>query len=112
MEARWTAEGRGDVASVSLLPRGRPWYSPAPESRLRLIVVFSVLILAIACFNVSTLIGTTVQTRQKELAIRASLGAGRLGSCDSSWPSTWFSRRSVAWPVDSSAPGWRVVSRR
>ena len=45
---------------------------------MRLIVVFSVLILAIACLNVSTLIGTTVQTRQKELAIRASLGAGRL----------------------------------
>ncbi len=78
MEARWKAEGRGDVASVRLLPRGRPWYSPAPEGRLRLIVLFSVLILAIACLNVSTLIGTTVQTRQKELAIRASLGAGRL----------------------------------
>ena len=37
LEARWKAEGRDDVAVVSLLPRGRPWYSPAPESRLRLI---------------------------------------------------------------------------
>ena len=78
MEARWTAEGRGDVASVSLLPRGRSWYiasarepvaahrssSRSSSSRSR-------------ASNVSTLIGTTVQTRQKELAIRASLGAGR-----------------------------------
>ena len=78
MDARWKADGRDDVAAVRLIPRGRQWYSPAPESRLRLIVVFSVVILAIACLNVSTLIGTTVQARQKELAIRASLGAGRL----------------------------------
>lgn len=78
LNARWQAEGRDDVADVRLIPRGKQWYSPAPESRLRLIAVFSLLILAIACLNVSTLIGSTVHARQKELAIRASLGAGRV----------------------------------
>ena len=78
LNARWKADGRDDVAVVRLIPRGRQWYTPAPESRLRLIGVFSLLTLAIACLNVSTLIGTTVQARQKELAIRSSLGAGRL----------------------------------
>ena len=78
LNARWKTDGRDDVAVVRLIPRGRQWYTPAPESRLRLIGVFSLLILAIACLNVSTLIGTTVQARQKELAIRSSLGAGRL----------------------------------
>jgi predicted permease len=63
---------------VRPIPRGRQWHTPAPESRLRLIGLFSVLILAIGCLNVSTLLGTTVQARQKELAIRSSLGAGRL----------------------------------
>ena len=61
-----------------MIPRGRPWYTPAPENRLRLIGLFSILILIIACLNVSTLLGTTVHARQKELAIRSSLGAGRL----------------------------------
>jgi putative ABC transport system permease protein len=78
LNARWKADGRDDIAVVRLTPRGRQWYTPAPESRLRLIGVFSLLTLAIACLNVSTLIGTTVQARQKELAIRSSLGAGRL----------------------------------
>jgi ABC-type antimicrobial peptide transport system permease subunit len=78
LNARWRAEGRDDVAAVRLIPRGHEWFTPAPETRLRLIAIFSLLILAIACLNVSTLIGTTVQARQKELAIRASLGAGRV----------------------------------
>jgi predicted permease len=78
LDSRWKAERRDDVAVVQPIPRGHQWYAPAPESRLRLIVLFSVLILAIGCLNVSTLLGTTVQARQKELAIRSSLGAGRL----------------------------------
>jgi predicted permease len=78
LDSRWKAERRDDVADVRLIPRGHQWYTPAPESRLRLIGLFSVLILAIGCLNVSTLLGTTIQARQKELAIRSSLGAGRV----------------------------------
>ncbi len=78
LNSRWKAERRDDVAVVRSIPRGHQWYTPAPESRLRLIGLFSVLILAIGCLNVSTLLGTTIQARQKELAIRSSLGAGRL----------------------------------
>ena len=78
LDSRWKAERRDDVAVVQPIPRGHQWYTPAPESRLRLIGLFSVLILAIGCLNVSTLLGTTIQARHKELAIRSSLGAGRL----------------------------------
>ena len=78
LDAIWKADRRGEGAVVSLIPRGRQWYTPAPESRLRLIGLFSMLILIIGCLNVSTLLGTTVHARQKELAIRSSLGAGRL----------------------------------
>ena len=78
IDGRWKADRNGDTAVIRLIPRGLRWYSPAPESRLRLIALFSVLILSIACLNVSTLLGTAVHARQKELAIRASLGAGRL----------------------------------
>ena len=39
---------------------------------------FVVLILIIGCLNVSTLLAAGVQSRRKELAIRAALGAGRL----------------------------------
>ena len=77
LDSRWRAEGRDDASDVRLMPRGNEWYAPAPESRLRLIALFTILILAIACLNVSTLFSTTVHARQKELAIRASLGAGR-----------------------------------
>jgi putative ABC transport system permease protein len=78
IDGRWKMDRSGDTAVIRLIPRGLRWYSPAPESRLRLIGLFSVLILSIACLNVSTLLGTAVHARQKELAIRASLGAGRL----------------------------------
>ena len=78
LDSRWKAERRDDVAVVQPIPRGHQWYRRAPESRLRLIGLFSVLILVIGCLNVSTLLGTTIQARQKELAIRSSLGAGRL----------------------------------
>ena len=78
IDGRWKVDRSGDTAVIRLIPRGLRWYSPAPEGRLRLIALFSVLILSIACLNVSTLLGTAVHARQKELAIRASLGAGRL----------------------------------
>ena len=47
LDGRWKADGRDDIAVVRLIPRGRQWYTPAPESRLRLIGLFSVLTLAI-----------------------------------------------------------------
>lgn len=77
LDSRWRAEGRDDASEVRSIPRGHQWHAPAPESRLQLIALFTVLILAIACLNVSTLFSATVHERQKELAIRASLGAGR-----------------------------------
>ena len=77
LDSRWRAEGRDDVSVVRQIPHGQVWYAPAPESRLQIIALFTILILAIACLNVSTLFSTTVHERQKELAIRASLGAGR-----------------------------------
>src|SRR4029450_7223012 len=67
LDSRWRAEGRDDASDVQLIPRGYEWYTPAPESRLRLIALFTILILAIACLNVSTLFSTTVHERQKEL---------------------------------------------
>lgn len=75
---RWHAVGRREEAVLQLIPRGHTWYAPAPDTRLRVVILFVILILVIACLNVSTLLGATVHERRKELAIRASLGAGRL----------------------------------
>jgi predicted permease len=78
LAGRWRAAGIFGNPDVRLIPRGPHWYSPEPESRLEILGVFVALILLIACLNVSTLFASGVQARQKELAIRAALGAGRL----------------------------------
>jgi hypothetical protein len=79
LAARWRALGTRDDAVIERIPRGHTWNTrTSVQSRLRLVSFFVVLILVIGCLNVSTLLGAAVHERQKELAIRASLGAGRL----------------------------------
>jgi predicted permease len=78
LTTRWQAIGRLDEAILTPIPRGRSWYSPQPDARLRLVALFVLLILVIGCLNVSTLLGAGVHQRSRELAIRASLGAGRI----------------------------------
>jgi putative ABC transport system permease protein len=78
LTARWQASGVRDEAVLTLIPRGPEDGWSEPDSRLQLFSLFVALILIIACLNVSTLLGAGVHERQKELAIRSSLGAGRL----------------------------------
>jgi putative ABC transport system permease protein len=83
MAARWRAAGTRDEPVVQLIPRGHDgeWSfrdPPAADTRLKLVSLFVVLILVVGCLNVSILLGAQVHDRQRELAIRASLGAGRL----------------------------------
>jgi predicted permease len=78
LAGRWQALGQRYAPVLQRIPRGHTWWSPGPDTRLRVVGLFVILILVIACLNVSTLLGATVHERQKELAIRASLGAGRL----------------------------------
>jgi ABC-type lipoprotein release transport system permease subunit len=79
LTARWRALGTRDEAVVELIPRGYTTNTAtSTRTRLRLVSVFVGLILVIGCLNVTTLLGAGVHERQKELAIRASLGAGRL----------------------------------
>jgi predicted permease len=78
LAARWRAAGPRDEPVVQLIPRGHEWYGSIDDARLKLVSIFVVLILVVGCINVSILLGTQVHDRQRELAIRASLGAGRL----------------------------------
>ena len=79
LAARWRAVGNHEEPVVRLIPRGHEWYaSQTSEERLKLVSLFVVLILLVGCLNVSILIGAQVHDRYRELAIRASLGAGRL----------------------------------
>lgn len=78
MKARWRLLRGRDEPIVQAIPRGHEWHLPARVSQLRLIGLFVVLILVIGGLNVSILLGAAVHERRKELAIRASLGAGRL----------------------------------
>lgn len=78
LTARWRASGSRDEAVLTLIPRGPEDGWRQPDFRPRLFSLFVALILIIACLNVATLLGASVHERQKELAIRSSLGAGRL----------------------------------
>ncbi len=77
LAARWRTVGRRDEPIVQFIPRGHQWYGSIDDARLKLLSLFVVLILLVGCLNVSILLGAQVHDRQRELAIRASLGAGR-----------------------------------
>jgi predicted permease len=78
LTARWQAAPQRGEAELQLIPRGKGSWGFGRDQRLRLLVVLVVLMLAIACLNVATLLAAGIHERQKELAIRASLGAGRV----------------------------------
>ena len=111
IDGRWKADRRGDTAVIRLIPRGLRWVLPAPESRLRLIGLFSVLILAIACLNVSTPARPCTHGR-KSSPSEPRLARGDCDCCGSCSPSTCCSPHSAASQADCSGPGWREGSLR
>jgi predicted permease len=78
LSARWRPTRKDVEVVLTPIPRGLTSWGPARDVRLRILGLFVVLMLAIACLNVATLLAAGVHERQKELAIRASLGAGRI----------------------------------
>ena len=77
LAARWRPTRKDAQVVLTPIPRGHTTWGPARDVRLRILGGFVVLMLGIACLNVATLLAAGVHERQKELAIRASLGAGR-----------------------------------
>jgi putative ABC transport system permease protein len=78
LASRWQAYPQRSEPVLKLIPRGKVTWGVGRDVRLRVLSIFVVLMLAIACLNVATLLAAGVHERQKELAIRASLGAGRM----------------------------------
>ncbi len=77
LASRWQAYPQRSEPVLKLIPRGKETWGTGRDLRLRALSIFVVLMLAIACLNVATLLAAGVHERQKELAIRVSLGAGR-----------------------------------
>jgi putative ABC transport system permease protein len=77
LTGRWHAAGRTDTPELRSIPRGHRAYLDPHDNQLLVLAIFVGLILAVACLNVATLLGASIHDRAKELAIRATLGAGR-----------------------------------
>jgi predicted permease len=75
---RWRDRGTLDDVIVRPVASGEEWFVPQRDMRLKVLGIFVAVTLVIACLNVSTLLGAGIHARQKELAIRSTLGAGRL----------------------------------
>jgi putative ABC transport system permease protein len=78
LAAPWKLAGSREAAVLTPIPRGMSGFGGDAVTQLRVFSLFVVLILTIACLNVATLLGGIVHERRKELAIRSSLGAGRV----------------------------------
>jgi predicted permease len=77
LTARWETARKDIDVALTHIPRGLTGWDPSRDLRMRILGLFVVVVLVIACLNVATLLAAGVHERQKELAIRASLGAGR-----------------------------------
>ena len=78
LTAQWATTSVRDEAVLTPIPRGQSAFGRDAVMQLRVFGLLVALILTMACLNVATLFAGIVHERRRELAIRASLGAGRV----------------------------------